>query len=279
MALRFRPSLGRPNASVATTADRLIYAVGDVHGRSDLLERLLEQIDSDASQAAIVSRPALIFVGDYVDRGSDSRAVVERVIRLRTEDRYEVRALKGSHEAALLEFLGDATQGPTWAEYGGLQTLASYGVSPPALRSPMGDWEAVRRAFAEALPARHLSFLSTLELTARYGDYIFVHAGIRPGVPISAQQEHDLLWIRDEFLQSHGPHEGVIVHGHTPEPAPFIGPQRIGIDTGAYATGVLTAVRLQGTARTFIQADGRFPRRAAAGPHPPVPTVREPHGA
>jgi serine/threonine protein phosphatase 1 len=266
---RFRPPIGRPKPSAATTGDRLVYAVGDIHGRYDLLERLLEKIDADAADAVEAAPPpVVVFVGDYIDRGSDSRAVIDRAIRLKTDGRYEVRALKGNHEAALLEFLRDAKFGSTWAEYGGFQTLASYGVSPPTLRSSMGDWEAVRRAFAQALPASHLAFLSNLELTARYGAYLFVHAGLRPGVPLSDQQERDLLWIRDDFLQSLGPHEAVIVHGHTPEPAPFMGSQRIGIDTGAYATGVLTAVRLHGTERKFIQADGRFASQRSTGvPH------------
>ena len=257
MGLRFLLTSRRPTPPAATTGGRLVYAIGDVHGRIDLLERLLAKIDADAAEVSDEPRPALVFVGDYIDRGQDSRAVIDCVIRLQAEGRYEVRALKGNHEEALLQFLGDAEFGATWAEYGGLQTIASYGITPPHLRTQLGDWEAAQRSLAKALPQPHISFLTRLELTARYGDYVFVHAGIRPGVPLRDQQDHDLLWIRDEFLHSPGPHEAVIVHGHTPEPEPFVGRQRIGIDTGAYATGVLTAVRLHATERNILQARGR----------------------
>jgi serine/threonine protein phosphatase 1 len=257
VGLRFRLSPRRSTAPAPTTGGRLVYAVGDVHGRFDLLEPLLEKIDADAAEVAGEPRPALVFVGDYVDRGRDSRSVIERIIRLQAEGAYEVRALKGNHEEALLDFLADATFGPTWAEYGGLQTIVSYGVSPPLLRSQLGDWERTQRSFADALPQAHVAFLANLELTARYGDYVFVHAGVRPGVPLSEQLERDLLWIRDEFLRSPGPHEAVVVHGHSPEPEPFVGQHRIGIDTGAYATGVLTAVRLHATEQKILQSGGR----------------------
>jgi serine/threonine protein phosphatase 1 len=253
VAQRFRlPFQGRAKTP-ATTGGRVIYAVGDVHGRCDLLSRLLDEIERDRASLNVGERPVLVFVGDYVDRGADSRGVVERVIRLREEDRFELRTLKGNHEEALLEFLRSADFGPTWAEYGGLQTLASYGVTPPLLRSRLGDWESARQAFEEAVPRRHLAFLASLELMASYGDYTFVHAGVRPGVPLSAQREHDLLWIREEFLLAPGPFGSIIVHGHTPEPEPVLGQYRIGIDTGAYATGVLTAVRLNDAERVILQ--------------------------
>jgi serine/threonine protein phosphatase 1 len=235
-----------------TSGGRLVYAVGDVHGRADLLSRIIERIDRDAGAAAPELKPALVFLGDYVDRGPDSKSVIDQLIALTASDRFEVRALKGNHEETLLAFLKEAGLGPTWEDFGGKQTLLSYGVASPSLRSQAVEWEKTRQAFDEALPRNHLAFLDNLELMAVYGDYAFVHAGVRPGVAVTAQREHDLLWIRDEFLQAKGPFGKVIVHGHTPSIEPFVGPFRIGIDTGAYATGVLTAVRLRDAEQTIL---------------------------
>jgi serine/threonine protein phosphatase 1 len=196
----------------------------------------------------------LIFVGDYVDRGGSSKGVIDRVLALQREGAFELRALKGNHEEALLAFLDDASFGPTWCEHGGAQTLSSYGVTPPQLRIDTDEWVKTRDALAQALPPEHVSFLTSLELTAVYGDYVFVHAGLRPAVPLDEQSEADLLWIRRDFLAAPGPFEKIVVHGHTPAEQAFMGVHRIGIDTGAYATGVLTAVRLQDADRRFIQS-------------------------
>jgi serine/threonine protein phosphatase 1 len=251
----FRSPKRRPE--VASTDGRLIYAVGDIHGRLDLLDPLLEQIVQDTAAAGSAMKPVLIFVGDYVDRGVSSKGVVERLIALQRSEAFELRALKGNHEEALLAFLQDPNFGPTWCEHGGTQTLVSYGVNPPALRMDADEWAKTRDAFAAALPNEHFRFLDGLELTAVYGDYVFVHAGLRPGVSLDAQREHDLLWIRDEFLSARLPFEKTVVHGHTPAEEAFMGPHRIGIDTGAYATGILTAVRLEDAARRFIQSSVR----------------------
>jgi serine/threonine protein phosphatase 1 len=243
----------------SATAGRLVYAIGDVHGEAELLERLLAKLIADMAGRTLERPPVVVFIGDYVDRGLKSRAVIEQVIELKRDHRLEVRALKGNHEEALIHFLQDPSFGPTWAEYGGLQTLLSYGVAPPRLKTRPEAWQSVRDAFAEALPQEHAAFLASLELMVRYGDYVFVHAGVRPGVALNQQREHDLLWIREPFLSAEGPFEGVIVHGHTPERDPFVGRCRIGIDTGAYATGVLTAVRLLAEERHILQvgAGGR----------------------
>jgi serine/threonine protein phosphatase 1 len=237
-----------------TPGGRLVYAVGDIHGCADLLKDILGKISDDAARAAPAGRPVLVFVGDYVDRGPGVKDVLDQVIALQKAGRFEVRALKGNHEEFLLRFLQDASIGATWSEYGGLQTLAAYGVTPPSRRTRSKDWEPTRRALEAALPQSHARFLSALETIAIYGDYAFVHAGVRPGVPLADQREEDLLWIRDEFLQSSRAFDKVIVYGHTPEAAPVLGRHRIGIDTGAYATGVLTALRLEGAERTIIQA-------------------------
>jgi serine/threonine protein phosphatase 1 len=256
----------KPKAISISTEGRLIYAIGDVHGRLDLLEKLVEQIRADAAagaerapgaQAGADPRPVMVFVGDYVDRGADSKGVIDKVISLKAEGDFELCTLKGNHEEALLAFLADPNFGPTWTGHGGAETLSSYGVTPPILRSDADAWNKACEAFGKALPKSHADFLGRLELTASYGDYVFVHAGLRPGVPLAEQSEHDLLWIRYDFLNASRPFEKIVVHGHTPAEEPYMGERRIGIDTGAYATGVLTAVRLEGADRRLIQARSR----------------------
>jgi serine/threonine protein phosphatase 1 len=243
-----------PGVDRTSTDGRVIYAIGDIHGRLDLLDPLLDQIRQDAADAPHLIKPILIFIGDYVDRGPASRAVIERVIELKSADEFEVCALKGNHEAAVLSFLENPASGPAWCEQGGAQTLASYGVAPPASATDMEAWSAVRDAFVLALPLEHLDFLLNLVLTAVHGDYVFVHAGLRPGLALEAQSEVDLLWIRDEFLSAPGPFENVVVHGHTPVETAFMGEHRINVDTGAYATGTLTVVRLADGERRFMQS-------------------------
>ena len=238
----------------SSTGERLVYAVGDVHGRLDLLEDLLPKIAADARASRPTHKPVLVFLGDYVDRGPGSRGVIDCLIKLAEMPNIEVRVLKGNHEQAMLSFLDDPDFGPTWVQNGGAATLASYGVATPQTRLPAQLWDEARQAFAEALPPEHLHFLRGLELYAEYGDYVFVHAGLRPGIPIERQSEQDLLWIRYEFLEERRPFPKVVVHGHTPEPEPHLGPIRLGLDTGAYATGVLTCARLSGTDRAIIQA-------------------------
>ena len=240
-----------------TTGGALVYAVGDIHGRLDLLDRLLDKILADAAELGPGHRPSIIFVGDYVDRGPDSRGVVDRIIALAARPDLDVRALKGNHEEQLLSFLQDPSAGPPWMEFGGAETLASYGVVPPKGRPNPELWEETRLAFAEALAGNHREFFASLELAVVCGDYLFVHAGVRPGVPLEDQSERDLLWIRDEFLSSSRACEKVVVHGHTPEAAPYLGRNRIGIDTGAYATATLTSVRLLGAERAILQAGPR----------------------
>lgn len=237
----------------ASTEGRLIYAVGDVHGRLDLLDRLLRLILDDLAPRAVDRPPLLIFVGDYIDRGAASRGVIQRILALRTTEGLEVRTLKGNHEQAMLQFLGDPSRGAEWVSYGGGATLTSYGVTAPALDADEAAWEEARLAFAAAVPEAHLDFLWSLELSLTVGDYMFVHAGVRPSVPLEDQREQDLLWIRDDFLSAPGPFGKVVVHGHTPRDEAFIGPHRIGLDTGASMTGVLTAVRLGAGEPALIQ--------------------------
>lgn len=238
--------------SPPTTGGRVVYAVGDVHGRLDLLRLLWREVIDDAQ--GLTERPLLIFLGDYVDRGPASRGVIDLILWMREDPRLEVATLKGNHEETLLRFLEDPLYGAVWADHGGDATLASYGVAPPAEDHDIDGWIAARDAFAAALPAKHLAFYRGLELMRIVGDYAFVHAGVRPGVPIERQAERDLLWIRQDFVQSSGPYGKVVVHGHTVTKESRIAPHRIGVDTGAYATGVLTAVRLAGEDQRLMQA-------------------------
>lgn len=242
--------------AAASTGGRLVYAVGDVHGRLDALGLLLHDLAEDALAARPAQPPLLIFLGDYVDRGPDSRGVVELIQKARRWPRFEVRALKGNHEEALLQFLEDPDFGPIWFDNGGGATLLSYGVAPP-LKAESEAWARARDEFAAALPIAHKRFFENLELMIVQGDYAFVHAGVRPGVPLAEQAEHDLLWIRQEFLQARRPFEKMIVHGHTPAESAQLTPVRLGVDTGAYVTGVLTAVRLQGEEQRIMQARAR----------------------
>ncbi|HKR89996.1 MAG TPA: metallophosphoesterase family protein [Phenylobacterium sp.] len=241
-----------------STGARLVYAVGDVHGRLDVLKPLLHDIAQDALATRPDHRPVLVFLGDYVDRGPDSRQVVDLVLKLQLDGAFDVVALKGNHEEALLQFLAEPAFAMTWMEHGGAATLASYGVQPCAMRTDADAWGAVRDAFDQALPDDHRRFYGELQLFHVVGDYAFVHAGVRPGVALKAQTTHDLLWIRYEFLNDRGPHDKVIVHGHTPAEQPQMLGHRLGLDTGAYATGVLTAVRLYGVEQRLMQARVRL---------------------
>lgn len=253
-----RPKARVASKAAASTDGRLIYAIGDVHGRLDLLDELLDVIAHDIAGLDRRDRPVLVLVGDYVDRGVASRDVIDRLISLKAASDggagFEIRTLMGNHEQTLLQFLDSAEVGPSWVEFGGGETLASYGVIKPPGRGDGDSWRELQAQFRQALPPDHLTFLRGLELSARYGDYLFVHAGVRPGIPWDRQEAEDLLWIRNDFLTL--PHRlgCVVVHGHTPDDAPFLGDDRINVDTGAYATGVLTAVRLTGSPPVVLQA-------------------------
>jgi serine/threonine protein phosphatase 1 len=255
--------VSQPPGRRRSTEGRLVYAVGDVHGSLDLLEALLAEIARDALESRPAWRPLLIFVGDYVDRGPASAQVLDLLVSLSGSPAFEVRALKGNHEEAMLRFLDDPWFGPTWVQFGGAETLASYGVAAPT--SDDGSaWAAAREALANSLPPSHLEFLSNLELLVKVGDYVFVHAGLDPDQSLERQVEHDVLWIRREFLGATGLGECVVVHGHTPAEEPEFFAHRIGVDTGAYATGLLTAVRLLDDARSLIQVQAE--RALAAAP-------------
>jgi diadenosine tetraphosphatase ApaH/serine/threonine PP2A family protein phosphatase len=247
MPLTVSPGLDHPTLPEG----QLLYAVGDIHGRLDLLESLLGLIERDAASRQADWR-TLVFLGDYVDRGPDSRGVVERLIN-GLPPGFDTHFLKGNHEAILLDFLEDAWRLDHWLMNGGETTMRSYGVDTERLAHQGAAAEAWRQAFADLLPEPHLRFFRHLQLSVAFGDYLFVHAGVRPGVPLGAQSEADLIWIRGPFLSHAGPFDKIVVHGHTPGSEPVARHNRIGIDTGAVFTGRLTALRLEGDAQEFLQ--------------------------
>lgn len=251
-----------PGPPASIPAGRRVYAVGDIHGRADLLLRLLEDLHADIAQGEFEGRPILVFLGDYVDRGFQSKNVID-ILLGELLSPFETYFLKGNHEAAMLQFLADPGIGPRWAEFGGAETLVSYGVQPPRTRTSKEEWSRASKELNAALPPEHLNFLSNLDVSVRIGDYLFVHAGVRPGIPLEQQSEQDLLWIREEFLNDRKPLGAVVVHGHTPVSAPHRDSRRVGLDTGAYLSGKLTAARFEHEAVDFISTGPRQPAAAA----------------
>jgi len=231
---------------------RAAYAVGDIHGRLDLLEDLLRRIGRDAADHPHDRERHLIFLGDYVDRGPDSRGVVERLLRDPLNGFVTTR-LMGNHEEAMLAFLDAESDGLDWLSYGGLDTLLSYSVPLRSLpRNPQAAAE-LRQALAAAVPPAHLDFMRSCTLHHQLGDFLFVHAGVRPGVPLDKQTTGDLLWIRDDFLRVRVPLPGrVVVHGHTIVDLPQDREHRINVDTGAFVSGRLTCLVLRGRERRFL---------------------------
>jgi serine/threonine protein phosphatase 1 len=225
-----------------------LYAVGDIHGHSDLLASILARIDSDLRQRP-VERSMLVTLGDYIDRGPDSRGTIDLLLARSAVQ--ETVFLKGNHETFVFDFGKDASIMRHWLKFGALETMASYGHAASADMSAR-ELQDLSEAWIANLPAAHAEFYARLALSFTCGDYFFAHAGIKPGVALSKQVERDLIWIRDEFLQSEERFEKLVVHGHTPVPEPDFRPNRINIDTGAYATGRLTCLVLEGTDRTIL---------------------------
>ena len=233
----------------AVPEGRRIYAIGDIHGRSDLLDRLLELIEADA-KARGSADTELIFLGDLVDRGPDSRGVVERLLAL-SRAGAKVRFLMGNHEEVFVRAAqGDAPALRFLTRIGGRETLYSYGISPEQYRDV--DYEQLAELLARNVPAEHVEFLSGFESWIEIGDYVFVHAGVRPGVAMEEQSRGDLCWIREEFLDHREHFDKMVIHGHSITGEADERPNRIGIDTGAYASGRLTAIGLEGGERWFL---------------------------
>jgi len=225
-----------------------IYAIGDVHGRVDLLNRLLTRIDAHLVNNPI-HRPIHVLLGDYIDRGPASRAVLDLLIE-RSRSHTTV-FLKGNHETFILDFLKEPRVLNAWRTLGGLETLVSYGLRPSVKPSATEEVDLAAE-LERALPQSHRQFLSELKTSFVCGDYFFVHAGVRPGIALAQQREEDLLWIRGEFLDYEKRFEKIIVHGHTPVVQPEIHSNRINIDTGAYATGILTCLMLEADKLIYI---------------------------
>lgn len=252
---------GAPARVVAAPEGVCLYAVGDIHGRRDLLDLLMEQITEDAAKLPDGIKPQIVFLGDYIDRGLKSRDVID-FFTSGAADRFDPIFLMGNHEEALLRFLQEASFGSQWARYGGAETLYSYGLAPPNQRASLNSheemtaarnaWAKVWTEFRNRLPPEHLAFFQSLKPYHIAGDYLFVHAGLRPGVNLEEQSMRDMLWIREEFLDDRAPFPQMIVHGHTPMDAVHQDGRRIGLDTGAFLTGRLTAARLIGTDVAFL---------------------------
>jgi serine/threonine protein phosphatase 1 len=227
-----------------------LYAIGDVHGRLDLLERMHERIVGEIARDRVADW-RIIHLGDYVDRGPHSRGGIDFLIAARKRDERNI-TLAGNHDMGFLEFLDDPDGGGLFARYGGKETAKSYGVdakfhSPDALRL---TWAELRCE----VPGKHRAFMLDLGFSVSFGDFFFCHAGIRPGVPLGQQDPDHLIWIRNEFLDFSGLHPKVIVHGHTITHQPEVLANRVNVDTGAYHSGVLTALVINGAEKRLITA-------------------------
>lgn len=228
----------------------LVWAVGDIHGRADLLEPVLNRILDDCRSSA--ARSMVIFLGDYIDRGPASSRVLEILTSVRADPSLDARFLCGNHEAALLEILQGKGGGDTWYRHGGRELLLAYGLRKPA-HSNSRAWASLGRDLALRIPSDQIALLRSLDFSITVGDYFFSHAGARPGVSLKRQHRKDLLWIRETFTESKFQFDKVVVHGHTRTENVYIDDRRIGLDTGAYETGVLSALRLWNDERHVLQ--------------------------
>ncbi len=247
-----------------------LYAVGDIHGRADLLRELLSRIREHVQADAVATQPILLFVGDYVDRGPDSRGVLDEILAEQQRDAFRIICLRGNHDAYLLNFLDNGDTGPMWLNVGGAATMLSYGVAPPRLKTELSAWRDASAQLKAAMPTQHIELLANTSLMARFHDYVFVHAGVRPGVALDRQKDEDVMTIRSRFLSSDDPAGGkVVVFGHTPFDEPYLRARKIGIDTGAYSSGVLTALRIFEEQVSFLRTGrglGPRPRQFQAAP-------------
>ena len=234
------------SVTASAPADTRIYAVGDIHGRADLLSEITARIDDDIRRRPI-AHAVEVYLGDYIDRGPRSKTVLDLLaVRLVANDAV---CLRGNHEAVMEGFLQDPAILPYWLQLGGMQTLASYGIE---LHDGTEAASAVHRRFVDALPRAHELVMQCMRYQFICGDFLFVHAGIRPNIPIEHQDINDLIWIRDEFLDSPQKHERFVVHGHTPVPHPDIRHNRINIDTCAWKTGTLTCIAIERSTILFL---------------------------
>jgi len=250
-ASRFRPAArgSRSARRPGLPPGERVYAVGDIHGRADLAEEMQDLIAAHSADRppGLVS---VVWLGDYIDRGPSSRRVVDLLIAFADRPLRSV-FLMGNHEDAMLRFLADPAEGPQWCGFGGVDTLRSYGVAVGNARKSLTYGEA-RSALLAALPPLHQEFFLSLKFSHVIGEFFFCHAGVRPGVALYAQAPHDLIWIRDEFLEWPNDFGMMIVHGHTPVGKPELLPNRVNVDTGAFATDRLTCAVIEGSQIEFL---------------------------
>jgi serine/threonine protein phosphatase 1 len=251
MLARIRNLFGRPREGrrPALSPGERAYAIGDIHGRIDLLDSLIDTIEEDDASRS-QARTTMVFLGDLIDRGPDSAAVVARAREWSA--RRPVEFVKGNHEEMLIASLDDADILRGFLLYGGRQTLLSYDIDPHAVTN--ADFGQLQELMREAIPPDDIAFLDGFRQFVHNGDYLFVHAGIRPEIAIEDQLGEDCRWIREPFLSYNGDFGAFVIHGHTISEEPQIRGNRIGIDTGAYLYGTLTAIGIEGTDRWFIQA-------------------------
>jgi len=253
-------SLQPRNKVPRTPRGRRVYAVGDIHGRADLLERMLADLERDIAGRR-TAETFVVFLGDLIDRGPHSRQVVERLLLLKS-DLFQPVFLLGNHEEVLLRLLaGELGLLASWMRFGGAECAQSYGLDPGQL-SHLPEAAAIE-ALRAAVPASHVEFLKGFIDTFRFGDYLFVHAGIRPGISLAAQSQRDLRWIRSDFLNSDADHGFLVVHGHTIDLEIVERNNRIGIDTGAYASGMLTAIGLENGERWYLSTNATESEQSA----------------
>lgn len=248
-----RSKPGRPEAvdyvEPSLPGGRRLYCIGDIHGRLDLLDELHEMIRTDAD--GFGGSKGIVYLGDYIDRGAQSKQVLDLLIE-QPMDGFDVVHLLGNHEQAMVDFLAQPRSAAAWLNFGGQVTLLSYGVGlgrPQMLR----QLDILRDELEAKLPPSHLEFIASCQLMHAEGSYCFAHAGIRPGIPPEEQVAEDLLWIREEFTRSHVDHGCIVVHGHSISEEVELLPNRIGIDTGAFYTGMLTALVLEGSEQRLLQ--------------------------
>jgi serine/threonine protein phosphatase 1 len=246
----FSDKKGRKRPVPAVPTGQRVYAIGDIHGRQDLLEQLLAKIDADNVQRGS-AETHIVFLGDLVDRGPDSKGVIDTLLGL-SKSRDNIRFLLGNHEEVMIgAHKGDPSMVRFFCRIGGRETILSYGV--PLARYRDMEIDQLAELLPTLFPAEHIDFLSAFEDQVIIGDYLFVHAGIRPKVPLAEQRLRDLRWIREDFISYDRPHEKFVIHGHTISEDIDSQSNRIGIDTGAYLTDRLTAIGLEGSERWFVQ--------------------------
>lgn len=250
---RSRPA-GMRVREIGVAVNTVVWAIGDIHGQDDLFEAIMPLILADLERARDCRRK-VILLGDYIDRGLGSARVLDQIIELRPRleaDGIELVTLMGNHEALLLQFIDQPQSGPGWMTIGGRETLLSYEIEVPSLGDVDG-WAKASSELLQAMPLSHLEFLEGLPCFDVERDYFFVHAGVRPGVKLDSQSPQDMMWIRDPFLKDSRTFDKMIVHGHTPVDDVYVDDRRICLDTGGYATGVLSALRLQGRTHLVVQ--------------------------